>query len=317
VPTELGFRILPRRAFWSASIMLGTAIISLGLIAVVFVRVMNHAEIRQFRCLQNGEHGTICGGTWDNQTCVEGSICSPDPCGSKLLVGLDISVAGATNGNSTAVDVLAELMIGWSLVPYLTILFLLAGALLLRSTAALSPLGLFLIIVALNEGVVKRVLQSPRPVGSCMFGLSYGMPSGHAASSIGLLTYLLLETNCDRPELSVAVKSAASLLLLLALAPVPFSRVYLQDHSPAQAVAGAIAGAALGAAWFAGLYGGAPRRALPPAHLSAIGRAWQRLGIRHTYRRRSAPLLLVLGVWSPNHHDQPPPPEIKAPGFSA
>ena len=296
--------------------MFGTAIVWIGLVLLVSIRVANHKDTRQYRCLFSGSLGAICQGSWDNDTCVEG-VCSVDPCGSKLWTGLDISVAGAINGTSTTVDVLAGAMILWSLVPYLAVVVLISTTLLLRSTAALSPLGLFLSIVILNEGVVKRVLRSPRPIGSCMYGQSYGMPSGHAASSIGLLTYLLLEILCDRPQLSTAAKASACAALLFFLAPVPASRVYLQDHSWSQAAVGSLAGALLGASWFAALYAGVARRWLPPHYLSAVGRAWQQLGIRHTYRRRSAPLLLVLGVWSPNHHDQPPPPEIKHPGFSA
>lgn len=276
----------------------------------------NHENTRQYRCLQSGELGIFCEGSWDNDTCVKGS-CIPDPCGSRLWPGLDISVAGSMNGTSTTVDLVATAMIMWSLVPYLAFVVLIAAVLLLRSTAALSPMLLFLTIVILNEGIIKRVMRSPRPAGSCMYGLSYGMPSGHSASSIGLLTYQLLELLCDRPSLSLHIKCSACVLLIFFLAPVPASRVYLQDHSSGQAAAGAVTGVLVGAGWFAGLYGGVGRRWLPPQHLSVIGRAWQRLGIRHTYRRRSAPLLLVLGVWSPNHRDQPPPPEIKDPGFSA
>ena len=316
VPTSIGFRILLKQTLWSASVIAGAALASLRLIFLVAVRITNHEDTRQYRCWQNGEFGTFCQGSWDNDTCVEGA-CRPDPFCSRLWTGLDLSVAGAINGTSTTVDLLATAMITWPLVPYIAFAILVAVVLLLRSTAALSPMFLFLAIVILNEGIIKRVMRSPRPAGSCMHGLSYGMPSGHAASSIGLLTYLLLETLCDRPNLSWAAKMGASLALVTILAPVPASRVYLQDHSSAQAAAGAVTGLVIGASWFTALYAGVARRWLPPHQLSVIGRAWQRLGIRHTYRRRSAPLLLVLGVWSPNHRDQPPPPEIKDPGFSA
>ena len=42
-------------------------------------------------------------------------------------------------------------------------------------------LGLLLIIaIALSEGVIKNIIQQPRPAGAC--ANSYGMPSSHAAA---------------------------------------------------------------------------------------------------------------------------------------
>lgn len=57
------------------------------------------------------------------------------------------------------------------------------------------------VISAVNEGLFKHWIKQRRPVGSCLYFLSFGMPSGHAATSIGLLTYLLLELLVYHPNL--------------------------------------------------------------------------------------------------------------------
>lgn len=53
----------------------------------------------------------------------------------------------------------------------------------------------------MNEGIIKNLVEQPRPTGSCLYFMSFGMPSGHAATSIGLLTYLLLEKFVYHPNL--------------------------------------------------------------------------------------------------------------------
>ena len=137
VPTSIGFRILPKQTLWSASVIAGAVLASLRLIFLVAVRITNHEDTRQYRCWQNGEFGTFCQGSWGfNDTCVEGA-CRPDPFCSRLWTGLDLSVAGAINGTSTTVDLLATAMITWPLVPYIAFAILVAVVLLLRSTAAL------------------------------------------------------------------------------------------------------------------------------------------------------------------------------------
>ena len=80
------------------------------------------------------------------------------------------------------------------------------------------------------------------------------MPSGHAVSSIGWLTYMLLETWVDRPQIVLRRKVTLSTVLLIILAPTPYSRVYLHDHSSAQVGVGGCLGAVLGGLWFLFMY---------------------------------------------------------------
>jgi len=57
------------------------------------------------------------------------------------------------------------------------------------------------VIVVINDEILKKVVVQKRPIGSCLYFKSFGMPSGHAATSIGLLTYLLLELFVLHPNL--------------------------------------------------------------------------------------------------------------------
>ncbi len=125
-------------------------------------------------------------------------------------------------------------MIFWSMVPYLLAVFLATAVLLFWSDGAFSPILLLLVQTIVNEGILKNAIKMDRPDGSCLYGKSFGMPSGHAVTSIGMLAYLLFETHWDRPELRPEHKAVASLALLALLLPVPFSRVYLHDHYPIQ-----------------------------------------------------------------------------------
>ncbi len=120
------------------------------------------------------------------------------------------------------------------MVPYFLAVFLAAAVLLFWSDGAISPILLLLVLTIVNEGILKSSIKMERPDGSCLYGKSYGMPSGHAVTSIGMLAYLLFEIHWDRPELRPAHKALASLALLALLLPVPFSRVYLHDHYPSQ-----------------------------------------------------------------------------------
>lgn len=159
-------------------------------------------------------------------TCIESS------CGYKLFDHIDISIAGSSdprvdedaNPNDSFVTVLA---VAYSLVPYAVAFVYLV---LFLSTGSLVPLNRFVVfgaIAVLNEAVFKRIVKERRPEGSCLYFQSYGMPrsvfclyfdlfvsqtspsilpwllvqSGHAETSIGLLTYILLEMFVMHPNI--------------------------------------------------------------------------------------------------------------------
>lgn len=102
--------------------------------------------------------------------------------------------------------------------------------------------------------------------GSCAGNC--GSPSGHSATSLGVVTWLLLEhavlrsrgdkrVFADFAPLSLPAQMRLYLrqfcgigLSLVALLPVPWSRIRLQDHSLEQVAAGSIEGITLGLLFF-------------------------------------------------------------------
>ena len=199
-----------------------------------------------------------CSGPLDVATCadLEASVCVRSSCGYKLAQHIDISVAGAPDpwAKPTPTDATAAAMVAWSLVPYALVLVMVAWVLYAANTTSLACLALILVSTAVNEGVIKHIVQQHRPTGSCLYFQSYGMPSGHAQSSIGMLVYLLLETWVDRPRTPTRHKVSVSSGFILLLAPVPYSRTYLHDHLPQQVVAGAVEGIFCAVAFFAFMY---------------------------------------------------------------
>lgn len=98
-----------------------------------------------------------------------------------------------------------------------------------------------------SEYILKRIVKQPRPLSSAV--RSYGMPSSHCTVAYCLLVWILFEafssTIATIPTLAVCSVSAA------ALAPVPWARYYLDDHSMDQCVAGSCVGALLGCGCYA------------------------------------------------------------------
>ena len=207
------------------------------MLAVMLNAIINNNKYQQYRCFNNIT-GTftrsLCSGATDTSTCSLAERCLIDPCGFKMASAIDISVAGHVDRTSTTVNSLTGLMLFWSLIPYLLAVFLATTTLLFFSDGSISPILLLLIQTIVNEGILKNSIQMDRPDGSCLYGLSYGMPSGHACTSIGMLAYLLFETHWNRPEIPTSSKLIITLMLLALLLPVPFSRVYLHDHYPSQ-----------------------------------------------------------------------------------
>lgn len=97
------------------------------------------------------------------------------------------------------------MMIFYSLVPYLVGFVFLVEFLAFGNLVPLTRLLVLGVISITNEVIFKNLLKQHRPEGSCLYFLSFGMPSGHAASSIGLLTYLLLEQSVYHPNIICGV----------------------------------------------------------------------------------------------------------------
>ena len=236
------------------------ACVVLGTVLLIFVHAARAQLIEVYVCSVPLPDGAPrkCNGPLDVATCadLEGSVCVRSSCGYKLAEYIDISVAGAPDpwATPTPTDAMAAAMISWSLVPYALVVVMVVWVLYAANTTSLACLGLILVSTVVNEGVVKHIVKQDRPTGSCLYFQSWGMPSGHAQSSIGMLVYLMLETWVDRSRTPTWNKVLASIAFILLLAPVPYSRTYLHDHFPQQVIAGAVEGALCAVGFFAFMY---------------------------------------------------------------
>jgi len=110
-----------------------------------------------------------------------------------------------------------------------------------------------------SEGILKNIFRQPRPFESAVE--SYGMPSSHCMTSYAMLTWIIGDTTLS--SISVPSKIAWIVLILILLAPVPWARYFLGDHSISQCVAGCAGGLICGFAgvlfwWYLFLAGAEP-----------------------------------------------------------
>ncbi|KAL7495605.1 hypothetical protein ACHAWT_009600 [Skeletonema menzelii] len=156
---------------------------------------------------------TQCQGVDDETSCAnlvdaDGNVatCIQSSCGYKLFDMLDVSVAGSSDPYSAEdtndpTSFLSVMSIFYGLVPYLVGFIYGVSFLITGSVVPLTRLLVLGIIVVINDEILKKVVVQRRPIGSCLYFKSFGMPSGHAATSIGMLTYLLLEVFIFHPNL--------------------------------------------------------------------------------------------------------------------
>lgn len=173
-------------------------------------------------------------------------------------------------------------LIFMSYVPVVIIVLAAIELLVRRGTRQLNFCLFYGYVIALNELIWKRMVSQPRPVGSCNF--TCGMPSSHAAISLGTFSFLFLDLAFRVDPLSPAVLTAVPhsprclsfyLADILSLVPlsntrsisnwqfirmvgfwgdllllVPVSRVLLQDHSVSQVSLGCAIGMLEAVIWF-------------------------------------------------------------------
>jgi len=161
----------------------------------------------------NSEELTQCQGLDDEISCAnlvdaDGNVatCIQSSCGYKLFDMLDVSVAGSSDPYSSEsandpTSFLSVMSIFYGLVPYLAGFIFGVSFLLTGSIVPLTRLLVLGVLAVINDEVLKKIVVQRRPMGSCLYFKSFGMPSGHAATSIGLLTYLLLELFVLHPNL--------------------------------------------------------------------------------------------------------------------
>jgi membrane-associated phospholipid phosphatase len=154
----------------------------------------------------------------------------------------------------TIISIMAIL---WSLFPYVVPLFSilsfmrnLVGA-IIDSTSPFSGHSGFLLFflllaisgVLLNEHVLKKIFHEPRPAASA--SKSYGMPSGHSTNCYAWMIWSLMEIVVS-PSTNAGFTIFLIVFDLAILGPVPYARVYLQDHTPKQVLVGCCIGIGIG-----------------------------------------------------------------------
>eukprot|EP00928_Gymnodinium_smaydae_P074258 TRINITY_DN57324_c0_g1_i1.p1 TRINITY_DN57324_c0_g1~~TRINITY_DN57324_c0_g1_i1.p1 ORF type:complete len:222 (+),score=27.14 TRINITY_DN57324_c0_g1_i1:65-730(+) len=173
------------------------------------------------------------------------------PCPSGVAVYPFAGVASFTwPSNPEPLDYIAAFYSGY----VQTVLVFLGPILLVilaapRRGASLFALALsvFTFLQSIANTGMKNILLMPRPSGSCL--ASCDMPSGHAQVSIGIATFILLETY-TRP-IAWTYKRMIEALVVIFMLPMPWSRVQLQDHSIPAVIAGSCLGVLLTLAIFA------------------------------------------------------------------
>lgn len=162
---------------------------------------------------KNYEELTQCQGLDDETTCsnlvdADGNVatCIQSSCGFKLFDLLDVSVAGSSDpysseGANDPTTFLSVMSIFYGVVPYLIGFIYIVSFLATGSIVPLTRLVVLGILVVINDEILKKFVVQRRPMGSCLYFKSFGMPSGHSATSIGLLTYVLLEVFVFHPNI--------------------------------------------------------------------------------------------------------------------
>jgi len=156
---------------------------------------------------------TQCDSLDDAATCAgmtdaDGNVaaCIESSCGYYLFPHIAVSIAGSSEPYDAAAATAARSFLSVAMIFYSVLAYVLPFAylVLVLATGDLVPLTRLVVmgVISLpNEVVFKQLIQQNRPLGSCLyFASSHGMPSGHAATSVGLLTYLLLELLVYHPN---------------------------------------------------------------------------------------------------------------------
>ncbi|DAZ96006.1 TPA: hypothetical protein N0F65_009307 [Lagenidium giganteum] len=190
------------------------------------------------------------------ELCGDNSIrCARGPCSTSFFTKGFFSISMPTE-HVNFWDVVFSF---YGMVPYVVPILIAIEMIVRRRTWMRVFSLLFIPIFAVvNSAILVKSLGScsecSRPCGSCIE--SKGMPSGHASNSIGLCLWLLLETLIGYGRvhnLSMTKRGVLALANILLFVPVPYSRVYLGDHTPLQVGVGSANGIVFAIIYFCAL----------------------------------------------------------------
>jgi len=134
-----------------------------------------------FICNNNNNVLTKCNGLDDYNTCGNGIECIASSCGRPLFPGIGISYAGTKdpyddNAATSTESIITSLAIFYSLVPLLLQLYFGIHFLAWGNLVSLTRLGIMGFLSVMNDAVLKNIVKQNRPIGSCLYFHSYGMP---------------------------------------------------------------------------------------------------------------------------------------------
>ncbi|EGZ13282.1 hypothetical protein PHYSODRAFT_361204 [Phytophthora sojae] len=211
-------------------------------ILIALLLLATDAAAKDAPCSSPEECCSLCGS--DSERCARG------PCSMNMVTRTFFSVSVPTD----AVGFWDVVFSSYGMVPYLVPIALALEFILHRRSWTRLFAFLFIPIVAIINAVILvkslgECSECDRPCGSCV--ASNGMPSGHATNAIGLCLWMILETllGVGKPW-SAGRKAATCVGLVLLFVPVPYSRVYLGDHTELQVGIGSADGVVLGLVYF-------------------------------------------------------------------
>jgi membrane-associated phospholipid phosphatase len=183
--------------------------------------------------------------------CGEGSErCARGPCSMNMITRTFFSISAPMD----SVGFWDVVFSFYGMVPYLVPIALALEFILHRRSWTRLFAFLFIPIVAIINAVILvkslgECADCERPCGSCVS--SNGMPSGHATNAIGLCLWMILEVLLGiGKQWRVTAKLAACVGLVLLFVPVPYSRMYLGDHTALQVGIGSADGVVFGLVYF-------------------------------------------------------------------
>ncbi|KAK1943532.1 hypothetical protein P3T76_004928 [Phytophthora citrophthora] len=200
------------------------------------------AQAKDAPCSSPEECCSLCGD--DSERCARG------PCSMNMITRTFFSISAPTD----SVGFWDVVFSFYGMVPYLVPIALALEFIFHRRSWTRLFAFLFIPIVAIINAVILvkslgECSECDRPCGSCVS--SNGMPSGHATNAIGLCLWMILETLLGvGKQWSVATKAATCTGLVLLFVPVPYSRMYLGDHTDLQVGIGSADGVVFGLAYF-------------------------------------------------------------------
>ncbi|CAH0488615.1 unnamed protein product [Peronospora farinosa] len=175
--------------------------------------------------------------------------CARGPCSMNVITRIFFSVSVPTN-DVVFWDVVFSF---YGMVPYFVPTAITLDFIFLRRSWVRVFAFLFIPIFGGINSIIVLSLgecsECDRPCGSCVS--SNGMPSGHATTAIGLGLWLILETLLGvGKQWRVITKVAVCVGLVVLFVPVPYSRIYLGDHTELQVVIGSADGVVFGLVYF-------------------------------------------------------------------